>query len=115
MTYANVYGLDLTTWRPARALWLELAQQHRQFGLSGTPQGFSKFIRRRGDEMHAAGVVVRMQNGTWLGHPLGFPPAVITLKTGGKLAPLKSRRKGKRRKRARAKPRPGRPAAELSV
>ena len=114
MTYANVYGLDLTTWRPARALWLELAQQHRQFGLSGTPQGFSKFIRRRGDELHRAGYVVRMQNGTWLGHP-EFPAAVITLKSGGKLVPLNSRRKGKVRKRARAKPRPSRPAAELAV
>jgi hypothetical protein len=86
MTYANVYGLDLTTWRPARALWLELAQQHRQFGLSGTPQGFSKFIRRRGDELHRAGYVVRMQNGTWLGHP-EFPAAVIAEKRRQTRAP----------------------------
>ena len=43
--FGNIYNLDLAHWPPARALWLKTSQDYPQFGMSGSEQAFSKFIR----------------------------------------------------------------------
>ena len=87
--YANSHGFDLTGWRPAKAEWLEFSQDCPQFTVSGSEQAFSKFVRTHKDELHAAGVVVRLSNGSWLGHPTRFRDAIMAKLAGRSLAPLK--------------------------
>jgi hypothetical protein len=87
--YANSHGFDLTGWRPAKAEWLEFSQDCPQFGISGSEQAFSKFVRTHKDELHAAGVVVRLSNGTWLGHPDGFRKSIMAKLAGQSLLRLK--------------------------
>ncbi len=87
--YANTLGLDLTDWRPAKAIWLEFSQACPQFNLSGSEQAASKFIRTHRDELHTAGVVVRLSNSTWLGHPVRFREAILAKLSGCSLPPLR--------------------------
>lgn len=87
--YANMHGFDLTAWPPAKAVWLEFSQDCPQFGISGSDQAFSKFVRRHKDELHTAGVVVRLSNGTWLGHPERFRESIMAKLAGSSLPPLK--------------------------
>ena len=87
--HANSYGFDLTDWRPAKAIWLEFSQACPQFAVSGSEQALSKFVRTHKDELHAAGVVVRLSNSTWLGHPVKFREAVLAKLSGRSLPPLR--------------------------
>ena len=87
--YANSLGYDLTGWPPAKAVWLEFSQDCPQFAVSGSEQAFSKFVRTHKDELHAAGVIVRLANSTWLGHPTRFREAIMAKLAGGSLPPLK--------------------------
>ena len=88
-SYANTHGFDLTDWRPAKAIWLEFSQNCPQFNLSGSEQAVSKFIRTHKDELHAAGVVARLSNSTWLGHPVKFREAILAKLSGRSLPPLR--------------------------
>jgi hypothetical protein len=88
-SYANTHGFDLTDWRPAKAIWLEFSQACPQFDVSGSDQAVSKFIRTHKDELHAAGVVVRLSNSTWLGHPVKFRAAILAKLSGRSLPPLR--------------------------
>ena len=87
--YANSYGFDLTGWRPAKAVWLDFSSDYPQFTVSGSEQAFSKFVRTHKEELHAAGVVVRLSNGTWLGHPTRFREAIMAKLSGRSVPPLK--------------------------
>ena len=88
-SFANTHGFDLTDWRPAKAVWLEFSQACPQFAVSGSEQAFSKFIRTHRDELHAAGVVVRLSNATWLGYPVKFREAILSKLAGRSLPPLR--------------------------
>ena len=74
--YSNIHGFDLAPWPPAKAIWLKFSQECPQFDVSGTEQAFSKFVRTHKDELHAGGVIVRLGNSTWLGHPTRFREAI---------------------------------------
>jgi hypothetical protein len=87
--YANSHGFDLTSWQPAKGVWLEFSQDCPQFTVSGSEQAFSKFVRTHKEELHAAGVVVRLSNGTWLGHPTRFREAIMAKLAGRSVPPLK--------------------------
>ena len=87
--YGNSHGLDLSKWPPAKAVWLEFSRYCPQFAVSGSEQAFSKFVRTHKDELHAGGVVVRLQNGTWLGHPEKFRTSIMAKLAGQSLSPLK--------------------------
>ena len=87
--YSNTHGLDLTDWPPAKAIWLEFSQACPQFNLSGSEQAASKFIRTHKDELHAAGVIVRLSNSTWLGHPVRFRGAILAKLSGCSLPALR--------------------------
>lgn len=87
--FGNVHGFDLTDWPPAKAIWLRFNQDCPQFGVSGTEHAFSKFVRTYRDELHAAGVVVRLRNSTWLGHPIRFREAIAAKLSGQSLSPLR--------------------------
>jgi hypothetical protein len=87
--YADTCRSDVTTWPLAKAEWLEFSNVCPQFAVSGSEQAFSKFIRAHKDELHAAGVVVRLSNGTWLGHPERFREAIMAKLAGRSLPPLK--------------------------
>jgi hypothetical protein len=87
--YSNIHGFDLTGWRPAKGVWLEFSQDCPQFAVSGSEQAFYKFVRTNKNELHAAGVVVRLSNGTWLGHPERFRKSIMAKLSGQFLPPLK--------------------------
>lgn len=87
--YSNVYSADILDWPVAKGVWLAFSQDCPQFGISGTEQAFSKFIRTHRDELHAAGVVVRLSNSTWLGHPTRFREAIAAKLAGRSLQPLR--------------------------
>jgi len=89
--YANAHDFDLTGWPPAKAVWLQFSKDCPQFHISGSEQAFSKFVRTHKDELHAAGVVVRLSNGTWLGHPEKFRESIMAKLAGRSLPPLKGK------------------------
>jgi len=86
---SNIYDLDLTSWPPAKAIWLHFSKDCPQFAVSGSEQAFSKFLRANKDELHAAGVIVRLANSTWLGHPTRFREAIMAKLAGRSVPPLK--------------------------
>jgi hypothetical protein len=88
-TYANTYGFDLTTWSPAKAVWLEFSKDCPQFAVSGSEQAFSKFVRANKEDLHAAGAIVRLSNGTWLGHPERLRESIMAKLAGRSMPPLK--------------------------
>ena len=89
MNYSNIHGFDLTDWPPAKAVWLKFSEDCPQFGVSGSEQAFSKFVRTHKDELHGAGSVVRLSNGTWLGHPEKFREAILAKLSGRALPALR--------------------------
>jgi hypothetical protein len=89
MKFANDYGLDTSRFVPFVPLFQEIVKDHPAHQLGGRhPNAGSKFLNHHGVELHAAGVVVRLQSGTWLADPARLPAAVLLLKTGGTLEPL---------------------------
>ena len=86
--YSNTHSFDLTAWQPAKAFWLRFSQECPQFAVSGSEQAFSKFVRTHKDELHAGGVIVRLSNGTWLGHPERFRESIMAKLAGRSVPPL---------------------------
>ena len=90
--YSNTHSFALTAWQPAKGFWLRFSQECPQFAVSGSEQAFSKFVRTHKDELHAGGVIVRLSNGTWLGHPERFRESIMAKLAGRSLPPLKRKR-----------------------
>ncbi|MGQ0582783.1 MAG: hypothetical protein ACT4O6_12660 [Reyranella sp.] len=73
---------DLTEWRPAIELWLELAEKNRHLRISPTVTAWYGFFRNHKDALTEAGVVIRLTSRNWLADPVRFANAIQAIKCG---------------------------------
>ena len=73
---------DLSKWRPAVELWLELAQQQRHLRISPTITAWYGFFRHHRKALADAGVVMRLTSRSWLADPARFAESITALKCG---------------------------------
>jgi hypothetical protein len=85
---------NLERWRPAAALWLELAERQPHLAISPTVAAWYGFFRRHRETLADAGVVIRLTSRNWLADPTRFAAAIQAIKCGvpiPRLGPLKPR------------------------
>lgn len=91
----SVYPPELERWRPAAALWLELAEQQPHLAISPTVTSWYGFFRHHREALAAAGVVVRLTSRNWLADPARFANAVTAIKCGASIECVDVRRRSK--------------------
>ena len=89
---------NLDQWRPAVALWIELAERQPQLTISPTVPAWYGFIRHHKEELIGAGVIIRLRSREWIGDPQRFAGAVQAIKCGAPVTrfEVRHRRKGDR-------------------
>lgn len=98
MRYGNVHNLDVTTWEPAKALYFKAAETLPQHGFNASETGYNKAMGRTRDRLHAAGIIIQGTNRAYLADPERYVPAMILLRSGGELPPVRKMTKPKRHK-----------------
>ena len=86
---------DLERWRPAVALWMELAEQQPHLAISPTVTAWYGFFRHHREALADAGVVIRLISRNWLADPVRFAAAVTAIKCGAAIKRVEERRRGK--------------------
>jgi hypothetical protein len=84
---------EFRNWRPAPALWLELAEQQPHLAISPTVTSWYGFFRHHREALVAAGVVVRLTSRSWLADPAHFAAAVTAIKCGSAIERIEVRQR----------------------